>query len=85
MGALWAVVGILVVVVAIGATVIVRYVTASSRSSSRDVAYKKAMVALENKKARGILEKDDFAVHQADREAVALRDRYVAGKDIPFG
>lgn len=83
MGALWFIVGLLVLVVGVGTAVMVTYVNRSSASSKREHAYRKAVAALEVRKAKALSVGDAFEVHVAEQEAVALRERYIAGKDLP--
>lgn len=82
MGALWFVVGLIALIVVIGFVVLMKYTSAASREMRRERQYRRQLASIENKKAKAIFEKDEFTAYQADREAVALRERYIAGKDV---
>lgn len=81
-----AVIGILLTVfslIVIGGTVVlVTYLRGSSATALRDRKYKKAVAAIEIKKARAVNAGDSFGEYVANQEAIELRERYIAGKEI---
>lgn len=82
MGVLWFVVGILILVVLVGGGVFYSYMKNTSSTALREKKYRREMVAIENRKAKAILAGDLFEAHVADTDAVSLRERYIAGKDL---
>jgi len=47
---------------------------------TRELAFKRRMVELENRKAKALHTKDDFEVFAADQEMIRVRERYALGK-----
>ena len=82
MGIVIALLIILGLVVVIGSVVLVTYIRKSSESSARDRAYKKAVAAIEIRKARALNSGDSFDLYAAEQDYVELRERYIAGKVI---
>lgn len=72
-----------VVLVGAAAVYVVTRQRRTSEAVERDLEFKRAMVALENKKAKAISARDQFEEYSADRQMQLLRDAYVAGKDRP--
>jgi uncharacterized membrane protein YgaE (UPF0421/DUF939 family) len=72
---------VLTLIVVVGAAFMVNYVMSNSRTTKRELDYKRAMVAIESKKAKAIASGDLFDSWQADKEAEELRQRYIGGKE----
>ena len=82
MGVLWFVVGIIILVLAVGGVVFYSYMKNSSATAMREKNYRRELAAIENRKAKALLAGDAFKANLADKDAVILRDRYIAGKDV---
>lgn len=82
MGILWFVVGLIILVLLAGGVVFYTYMKSSSQTALREKNYRKQLAAIENRKAKAIMAGDSFESRLADQDAVALRERYIAGKDI---
>lgn len=82
MAVTWVLLSVLALVVAVGSVILVSYVKRSSAADLRERKYRKAVAALEVRKARANASRDVFEMHAVEQESILLRERYIAGKEI---
>lgn len=82
MGALWFVVGLTFVLALTATAVLIVHTRKQRELSNYDRDYRVKLRELENRKAKAINARDDFEAHLADQDAIALRDRYIAKKEL---
>ena len=73
---------LLAIIVSVGLFVGVNYILSLSKSNIRERDFRREMIKLDSRETKALTAKDDFEVYVISGEREALRQRYVAGKDI---
>ncbi|QIG57965.1 hypothetical protein SEA_PAULODIABOLI_281 [Microbacterium phage PauloDiaboli] len=81
-GILIAVIVVLSIGLLIAAVFVTNYVMKSSKGNTRDRNFRREMIKLDSREAKALTAGDSFEVHVVNAEREALRQTYIAGKDI---
>ena len=85
MGAVWFVIGILILVVAVGGTALYLYLRKQRASAERSQRFKIAVLAQENRRDAALMkDKNSPDAYIAEREILKIKQRYISGETEPL-